>query len=106
MTKFVANSVVAKGWLTGLDTTNVGTSPGADYWDVPKTDAFFQHVRTLVNIGAIRYHRADGDDACTSAFTSAQCQSMGHFFVGWAATRAQVAQILHEVIYNLRPTNR
>jgi hypothetical protein len=106
MTKFAASGAVGKGWIAGLDTTNVGSSPGADFWDVPKTDAFFQHVRTLVNIGAIRYHRADGDIACTYSYTSAQCQSMGHFYNGWNATRSQVAQILHEVVYNLRPYNR
>lgn len=104
MSKFVANSAISKGWITGLDNTNIGGYPGADYWDVPSNDAFFRYVRTLADVGIVRYRRADGDPGCP--YSTADCQSMGHFFNGWCATRAQVAQILHETVYALRPTNR
>lgn len=71
---------------------------GPDYWDIPTTSSFFSYVRTLSNIGIIRYHRADGDPACPFGD---DCKAMGHFYAGSSATRAQIMQILHETIYNL-----
>ena len=103
MAKFTAMSMVSKLWLThGLDATTLGSDHGADYFDVPSYDTYFRVVRTLQDIGVVQYHRADGDPGCTSyGFTSEQCQSLGHFYTYWDATRAQVAQILHEAIYSV-----
>jgi hypothetical protein len=100
MTKFVAESARDKWGLRIENAT--GQYAGPDYWDVPTDDAFYQYIRTLHHIGAIRYRRATGDPECLNRYTAEQCQSMGHFFWGWAATRAQTAQLLHETVYTLR----
>jgi murein DD-endopeptidase MepM/ murein hydrolase activator NlpD len=106
MAKFVAMSMQSNSWLThGLDATTLGTDHGADYFDVPNYDTYFRVIRTLQDIGVVQYHRVDGDPGCTSYgspnFTSEQCQSLGHFYTYWDATRAQLAQILHEAVYSV-----
>ncbi|HKP51595.1 MAG TPA: peptidoglycan DD-metalloendopeptidase family protein [Chloroflexia bacterium] len=91
MTKFVAESA-RKKWGLRIETE----TDGLDYWDVPTNDAFYTYIRTLHNIGAIRYRRADGYPGCTYG---TDCQDMGHFYWGWAATRGQAMQLIHETIY-------
>jgi hypothetical protein len=93
MTKFIGESA-RKKWNLRIETATTGV----DYWDVPATDAFYPYIRTLFNIGAIRYRRADGDPGCTYG---TDCQDMGHFYWGWAATRGQAMQLIHETIYAL-----
>jgi murein DD-endopeptidase MepM/ murein hydrolase activator NlpD len=94
MSKMVAESARNK-WAISI----YSALRGPDYWDVPASalDPYYNYIRTLNDIGAIRYRRADGDPGCTYG---TDCQDLGHFFVGWSATRAQVAQLLHETIYS------
>jgi murein DD-endopeptidase MepM/ murein hydrolase activator NlpD len=100
MTKFVASAAQTK-WSITLDDPS---SRGVDYFDIPTDSSFYPYVRTLYDIGAIRYRRSDGDSGCNYGIEA--CKDMGHFYAGWSATRAQLAQLLHETIYALRPTNR
>lgn len=75
-----------KGWLS------INTNGGPDYVDVTSSDPFYQYVESLYNKGAIQYRR-EQDGAGNG----------GHFYVGWSATRAQIAMFLHELIYAVSP---
>ncbi len=72
-----------KGWLSGY-----GSGGGPDFWDVPSGSTFYSYIEKLYNAGAVQYRVEDNGAG-----------NGGHYFVGWFATRAEIAMYLHELIY-------
>jgi murein DD-endopeptidase MepM/ murein hydrolase activator NlpD len=77
-----------KGWLSGY-----GSGGGPDFWDVPVGQTFYNYIETLYNAGAVQYRVEEPGRGGQG----------GHYYIGWAATRAEIAMYIHELVYAVSP---
>jgi hypothetical protein len=87
VSKVVVLTAHYKNWFCGH-----GSAGGPDFYDVPTNQTFYKYVEKLYNAGAVQYRQEDGTAGAG-----------GHYFVDWDATRAEVTQFLHELIYAVSP---
>lgn len=94
--KIVANTADTANWLVYYSTDD-----GPDFFDVPKStdvSSFYPYVQKLYKAGVIRYRLEE----------SGKAGQGGNFFVDSPVTRAQMAFLLHELVYasvvNANPT--
>jgi hypothetical protein len=86
--KMIVETAQDEGWFCGHNSLG-----GPDFWDVEPGSTFYDYIEKLYNAGAVQYRVEEPSLAGQG----------GHFYVGWAATRAEAAMFLHEIVYSLAP---
>jgi hypothetical protein len=54
---------------------------------------FYNYIEKLYNVGAVQYRVEEAGRGGQG----------GHYFVGWNATRAEIAMYIHELVYAVSP---